>query len=109
MKHIALALLFTASVGAAACGASSTGAVRPASTPAGAPMDDATISARVKTVLLNDTQVAGSGIDVVTAGGIVTISGTVKSQTEASRAIELARGVTGVRDVKSALQVTSAP
>jgi hyperosmotically inducible periplasmic protein len=106
LKNIALSLLLAASVVAAACGASNTGGIRPASAPAGGPMDDATITARVKTVLLNDTQVAGSTIDVATAGGIVTISGTVKSPSEASRAIELARSVTGVRDVKSVLQVT---
>jgi osmotically-inducible protein OsmY len=37
--------------------------------------------------------------------GVVTISGSVRSQAEAARAIELARGVTGVREVKSALQI----
>jgi len=69
-------------------------------------MDDATITARVKTVLLNDQQVGATKIDVTTANGVVTISGTVKSQAEAARAIELARQAPGVRDVRSALQVT---
>jgi hyperosmotically inducible periplasmic protein len=86
------------------CCSISTEGFRPAAAPAG-PMDDATITARVKTVLLNDAQVTGTGIEVATTGGIVTISGTVKNPTEAARAIELARSVTGVRDVKSALQV----
>jgi hyperosmotically inducible protein len=71
-----------------------------------APMDDATITARVKTVLLNDTQVSATQINVSTTAGIVTISGTVKTPAEGARAIELARSVTGVRDVKSALQVS---
>lgn len=69
-------------------------------------MDDATITARVKTVLLNDTRIAATKIDVATVAGVVTISGSVKSKAEEARAIELARTVTGVRDVKSALQIS---
>jgi hyperosmotically inducible periplasmic protein len=67
--------------------------------------DDATITTRVKTVLLNDAQVAATKIDVSTAGGIVTLSGTVNSKADETRAIELARQVTGVREVKSTLVV----
>ena len=79
--------------------------IQPAGAPAGGAMDDATITARVKTVLLNDTQVSATKIDVTTAAGVVTISGSVRTPAEATRAVELARSVTGVRDVKSALQV----
>ena len=78
----------------------------PSSVPAvGGAMDDATISARVKTVLLNDPQVAATKIEVSTAGGVVTLSGSVKSKADEARAIEVARTVTGVRDVKSTLVV----
>jgi osmotically-inducible protein OsmY len=79
----------------------------PASVGTSGVMDDATISARVKTVLLNDTQVAATKIDVSTTGGIVTLSGTVKSKADEARAIDLARHVTGVRDVKSTLMSQS--
>ena len=71
----------------------------------GGAMDDATISARVKTVLLNDPQVAATKIEVSTTGGVVTLSGTVKSKADEARAIQVARTVTGVRDVKSTLLV----
>ena len=37
-------------------------------------IDDATITARVKTALLNDPQVAGMKIDVDTTQGVVTMS-----------------------------------
>ena len=84
-----------------ACGGGS--AMRPAT--ASAAMDDATITARVKTVLLNDAQVGATKIDVSTTAGVVTMSGTVRSKAEETRAIELARQVTGVRDVKSALTI----
>jgi hyperosmotically inducible protein len=70
-------------------------------------MDDTTITSRVKTVLLNDPQVAATKIDVSTAGGVVTLSGSVKSKADETRAIELARQVTGVRDVKSMLLVAA--
>ena len=70
-------------------------------------MDDTTITARVKTVLLNDPQVAATKIEVSTAGGIVTLSGSVKSKADEARAIQVTRTVTGVRDVKSTLQITS--
>jgi len=68
-------------------------------------MDDATITARVKTVLLNDPQVAATKIEVSTSGGVVTLSGTVKSKADETRAIDIARQVTGVREVKSTLVV----
>jgi hyperosmotically inducible periplasmic protein len=76
----------------------------PSNVPAvGGAMDDATITARVKTVLLNDPQVAATKIEVSTAAGIVTLSGSVKSKADEARAIQVARTVTGVRDVKSTL------
>jgi hyperosmotically inducible protein len=74
----------------------------------GETFDDATITARVKTALLNDPQVAGLKIDVDTTLGVVTMSGVVKSEREAQRAVELARGISGVKDVKSTLQVNPA-
>jgi osmotically-inducible protein OsmY len=79
-------------------------AIRPAT--ASAATDDATITARVKAVLLNDTQVNATKIDVSSASGVVTISGSVRSKAEEARAIELARQVSGVKDVRSTLQVT---
>ena len=73
----------------------------------GETIDDATITTRVKTALLNDAQVAGLKIDVDTTLGVVTMSGVVRSRNEEQRAIQLARGVPGVKDVKSTLQVNS--
>jgi hyperosmotically inducible protein len=71
----------------------------------GETIDDATITAKVKTALLNDPQVGGLKIDVDTTKGVVTMSGIVKSPVEAQRAIQLAREQGGVKDVKSTLQV----
>jgi osmotically-inducible protein OsmY len=73
----------------------------------GESIDDATITTRVKTTLLNDPDVNGLRIDVDTAKGVVTLSGVVRTQAEADRAVALARMVTGVQDVRSTLQVSS--
>jgi hyperosmotically inducible periplasmic protein len=71
----------------------------------GETIDDATITAQVKTRLLNDPQVGGMKIDVDTTLGVVTMSGVVKTRAEETRAVELAKQVSGVKDVKSTLQV----
>lgn len=67
--------------------------------------DDGTISTRVKTTLLNDTDVGGQRIEVETFDGVVTLSGKVKSEADRDKAVALARRITGVKDVKSTLQV----
>ena len=74
----------------------------------GETIDDATITARVKTALLNDPQVGGLKIDVDTTVGVVTMSGIVKSRGEEQRAVQIARGIPGVKDVKSTLQLQAA-
>jgi hyperosmotically inducible periplasmic protein len=68
-------------------------------------IDDATITTRVKTALLNDPTVGGSRIDVDTFKGVVTLSGRVYTKEEETLAIALARKVSGVTDVKSTLQI----
>ena len=91
---ILLAVTLLAPMFAAACGKS-----------VGETIDDATITTRVKTALINAPDVGALSIDVDTFKGVVTLSGRVKTQDEASRAQNVARGIEGVRDVKSALQV----
>ena len=68
-------------------------------------IDDATITTRVKTALLNDPDVGVLRIDVDTFKGVVTLSGRVKSQAEREQAIQLARMISGVVEVKDAMQV----
>ena len=71
----------------------------------GETIDDTTITTRVKTSMLNDPAVSGTGVDVDTYKGVVTLSGRVKSQAEHDQALALARKVDGVTDVKDALQI----
>jgi hyperosmotically inducible periplasmic protein len=71
----------------------------------GETIDDATITTRVKTALLNDPTVGGLRIDVDTFKGVVTLSGRVKTADEEKTAVTLARRIDGVSDVKSTLQI----
>ena len=68
-------------------------------------MDDASITARVKTALLNDPIVGGLGIDVATLGGVVTLSGQVAQDADAAHAATVARQIDGVVDVESRLRI----
>lgn len=68
-------------------------------------IDDATITTRVKTALLNEPDVAIARIEVETFKGVVTLSGRVKSKEDEARAIAAARKIHGVTDVKSNVQV----
>ncbi|MBI2835451.1 MAG: BON domain-containing protein [Acidobacteria bacterium] len=94
LTAIVLACVLAAPLVFAACGKT-----------VGETIDDATITARVKTALLNDPQVGGMRIDVDTFKGVVTLSGRAKSKAEEERAIQIARGVDGVKDVRSTLQI----
>lgn len=91
-------LVVLALVAALSAGCAST-SVRPAAT------DDSGISTRVRTVLLNDSQVAAGNINVTASNGVVTLSGRVRSEAERDRAVALARQTSGVSDVRSELAV----
>jgi hyperosmotically inducible protein len=103
-RGLVRALLILSLVGpiTMACGGGGGGA---AAKPVSATLDDATITTRVKTAILNDPGVAGQQIDVNASAGVVTLTGVVKTKDEESRAIELAKQVRGVTEVKSTLQI----
>jgi osmotically-inducible protein OsmY len=70
-------------------------------------IDDATITTRVKTAFVNEPSLQFVRIDVDTFKGVVTLSGRVKSKSEETKAIELAKSIKGVTEVKSTLQIES--
>lgn len=73
---------------------------------AGQVVDDASITASVKTKLLADSMVGGMKIDVDTRNGVVYLTGdNMKSQAEIDQAIKLARETSGVKNVESKLVV----
>lgn len=69
----------------------------------GETVDDAGITISVKSRLLDDPQVKGLQIDVDTRDGVVFLTGSVGSDAERQKAIQLARDAKGVRDVQANL------
>ncbi len=105
-RVLAAALLSMASIATVhAADATSTTAPAAASS---SQADDATITAKVKAALSEDKQLSAARINVSSEQGVVRISGAVPSAEVGQRALELAAGIKGVRDVKSELTVKAA-
>ena len=68
-------------------------------------IDDAAISAKVKTELLANDNVKGSNIEVETNKGVVQLSGRARNHTEATTAVNIAESVKGVKSVKNDIVV----
>ena len=76
---------------------------------AGQYVDDATVTAKVKTAIASDVGVkAASAVNVETYRGVVQLSGFADSDDQASRAANAAKKVNGVRSVKNDIRVKSA-
>ena len=67
--------------------------------------DDAQLTMRVRTALVNDPELGTEGIDVDVRGGVVELTGRVSSADLVQRAAEVVRGVDGVRSVTTTLDV----
>jgi hyperosmotically inducible periplasmic protein len=72
---------------------------------AGENVDDATITASVKSKLVGDKAANLTRIDVDTTNKVVSLNGVVETPEQKARAQQLASEVSGVRDVKNNLQV----
>jgi hyperosmotically inducible protein len=68
-------------------------------------LGDAGITTAVKSKLLGDTRVPGLKIDVDTKDGVVTLTGTVETNTEKERAVQLAKNTNGVKSVVDRITV----
>ena len=71
----------------------------------GAYIDDAAITANIKSRFFEDKTVAGMAISVETLKGTVLLSGFARSTNERNTAENLARGVKGVKAVKNEIVV----
>ncbi len=80
-----------------------------ASTPthesAGEYMDDTALTTKVKASIFNEPSLKSSEINVETFKGEVQLSGFVSSQDSVNKAMEVARGVQGVKSVKNDMRV----
>ncbi|WP_454828975.1 BON domain-containing protein [Pseudoxanthomonas wuyuanensis] len=72
------------------------------------PVNDTWITTKVKADLLATEDVSGLDIKVETVNGVVHLSGSVSSQAQIDKAVEVARGIDGVSQVdSSALNVVA--
>jgi hyperosmotically inducible protein len=72
---------------------------------AGASLEDAALTAKVKTKFLADTKVSGLKIDVDTRNNVVTLSGTVATAAERSHAVAVAKATDGVKSVVNNIKI----
>ena len=72
---------------------------------AGDVVDDSVITAKVKTALATDPVVAAHQVNVETREGVVQLAGFVDSSDQKSKASELTRRVSGVKQVDNQLEV----
>ena len=70
-----------------------------------AALDDGALTAKIKSKMALDDSVKALNIDVDTTKGVVTISGTVRTQSEHQRALQLAKETNGVREVVDRLVI----
>jgi hyperosmotically inducible protein len=68
-------------------------------------IDDTTLTTSVKTALAQDKASSLTRIDVDSVKGVVSLNGVVPTAADKTRAVEIARGVNGVKKVNDNLQV----
>ena len=68
-------------------------------------VDDSVITTKVKTAIFNDPSLKVNEINVETFKGTVQLSGFVRSQADIDKAVQVARGVAGVKSVKNDMRL----
>jgi osmotically-inducible protein OsmY len=64
-------------------------------------IDDTAITTKVKAAIFNEPTLKSAEINVETFKGVVQLSGFVNSNADIHKAVEVARGVKGVKSVKN--------
>jgi osmotically-inducible protein OsmY len=68
-------------------------------------VDDSVLTTKVKTALFNEPMLKSMEINVKTFKGVVQLSGFVSSAAAQSKAVEVARGVAGVKSVDNDMRL----
>jgi len=68
-------------------------------------VDNSLLANKVKIALYADKQVSGRQITVEASQGVIQLSGVAASTTEAQRAVQIAQGIKGVKEVRNRLTV----
>lgn len=82
-------------------------AVKKENSSTGEVIDDSILTGKVKAALIADSTTKAHQINVETKGGVVQLSGFVDDAAAKSAATNVAKSVTGVKDVKNELSVKS--
>ena len=113
-KSLVLAIALIGALAIAGCGKKEEKAPVPgepkseaqtAPTTIGTEIDDATVTTKVKTALLTDSYVKGLDIKVETRKGEVQLSGYVDNQQQIDKAVAIAKGIEGVKNVDNEMMV----
>lgn len=70
----------------------------------GGALDDTTVTNRVRSALSQENSLKFARINVETRSGVVYLTGTVNSEAEAKKAVEVVQGIDGVQSVKHDLK-----
>jgi osmotically-inducible protein OsmY len=68
-------------------------------------VDDTVLTTKVKAAVFNEPTLKSAEINVETFKGVVQMSGFVSSEAASNKAVEVARGVAGVKSVKNDMRV----
>lgn len=68
-------------------------------------IDDTVLTTKVKAAIFNEPSLKSAEINVETFKGVVQLSGFVSSQADINKAVEVARGVKGVKSVKNDMRL----
>jgi hyperosmotically inducible protein len=68
-------------------------------------IEDSVITTKVKAAILGESTLKSTEVNVETFKGIVQLSGFVSSTTAENKAVEIARGIKGVKSVKDDMRV----
>lgn len=68
-------------------------------------VDDAVITTKVKAAIFNEPGLKSTEINVETFKGVVQLSGFVSSEAAATKAVEVAKSVDGVKSVKNDMRL----
>jgi len=66
---------------------------------------DAMLNDKVETLLRTDIGLSGSRFRVYTSAGVVTVAGSVPDENSLRRALDLASGIKGVREIRNGMVV----
>lgn len=71
----------------------------------GQKVDDATVVAKIKAELLKSPDVSGLALNVDAKNGVVTLSGSAKTEAERTKAVDIAKRADGVAKVENKIEI----